>query len=387
MELSVHIENKIKKSLNTVNSNIESSKGLPNKFYTSEEIFEYEKETVFSDNWCGIAFGSDIPDVGDIKALEFLSIPLIVVRTEKEHIQVFENVCRHRGMILVEESVKKKKHIRCPYHNWCYGIDGKLLSTPHVGGIGNHNHEDIKKNDLGLNKIRSHIWNDTIFINISGDASSFDDHFSRLKKRWSDFDQPMFFGGYDSEFSMCLNANWKLAIENYCESYHLPSVHPELNKTSKLSDHYHICESENYSGQGSLLYNQISDKSDVFPDFMDLADQWNNGTEYVALYPNVLMGVHRDQIFSVIVNPLSVTKITERAAFYFSEKLEQRKSMKKLLIKNKNFWKNIFEEDIYVVEGMQKGRNTRMFDGGVFSPSMEIPTHNFHKWIARALLS
>ena len=120
---------------------------------------------------------------------------------------------------------------------------------------------------------------------------------------------------------------------------------------------------------------------------MNLTDQWNNGTEYVALYPNVLMGVHRDQIFSVIVNPLSVTKITERAAFYFSEKLEQRKSMKKLIIKNKNFWKNIFEEDIYVVEGMQKGRNTRMFDGGKFSPSMDIPTHNFHKWIAGALSS
>ena len=387
MELSVHIENKIKKSLNTVNSNIESSNGLPNKFYTSEEIFEYEKETVFSDNWCGIAFGSDIPDVGDIKALEFLSIPLIVVRTEKERIQVFENVCRHRGMILVQKNIKNKKHIRCPYHNWCYGIDGKLLSTPHIGGIGKHSHESVIKNELGLNKVRSHVWNDTIFINITGNALSFDDHFSRLKKRWSDFDQPMFFGGNDSEFSMCLNANWKLAIENYCESYHLPSVHPELNKTSKLIDHYHICESENYSGQGSFLYNQISDKSNVFPDFMNLTKQWNNGTEYVALYPNVLMGVHRDQIFSVIVNPLSATKITERAAFYFSEKLEERKSMKKLIIKNKNFWKNIFEEDISVVEGMQKGRNTRMFDGGKFSPLMDIPTHNFHKWIAHALSS
>ena len=104
----MHIENKIKKSLNTVNSNIESSNGLPNKFYTSKEIFEYEKETVFSNNWCGIAFGSDIPDVGDLKALEFLNIPLIIVRTEKEQIQVFENVCRHRGMILVEENAKKK---------------------------------------------------------------------------------------------------------------------------------------------------------------------------------------------------------------------------------------------------------------------------------------
>ena len=287
----------------------------------------------------------------------------------------------------MEENAKKKKHIRCPYHNWCYGIDGKLVSTPHVGGIGKHSHKGVKKNELGLNKVRSHVWNDTIFIDITGNALSFDDHFSRLKKRWSDFDQPMFFGGNDSGFSMCLNANWKLAIENYCESYHLPSVHPELNKTSKLSDHYHICESENYSGQGSFLYNQISDKSNVFPDFKNLTDQWNNGTEYVALYPNVLMGVHRDQIFSVIVNPLSVTKITERAAFYFSEKLEQKKSMKKLIIKNKNFWKNIFEEDIYVVEGMQKGRNTRMFDGGKFSPSMDIPTHNFHKWIAGALSS
>ena len=53
------------------------------------------KKRLFSNNWCGIAFGSDIPDVGDIKALEFINIPLIIVRTEKEQIHL-ENVCRHR---------------------------------------------------------------------------------------------------------------------------------------------------------------------------------------------------------------------------------------------------------------------------------------------------
>ncbi|HJL93465.1 MAG TPA: aromatic ring-hydroxylating dioxygenase subunit alpha [Woeseiaceae bacterium] len=391
MELDNYVatKNKIssKNSLLSVIEKIEHANGLPNEYYISDKLFESEKHTVIFNNWSGLAFGKDIPHVGDIRPVNFLGLPLLIVRTEKNKINVFENTCRHRGMILLQEDQHFRKNIRCPYHNWCYGLDGSLESTPHVGGIGVHKHKDIKPDLLGLNQIRSYLWKDIIFINISGAAQNFKDNFSKLITRWEDFEKPVIFGGDDSSFSLTLKANWKLAVENYCESYHLPSVHPDLNKTSKLEDHYDICESPKYSGQGSYKYRQLSDdEGNVFPDFEDLSEKWDQGTEYVAIYPNVLMGVHRDLIFSVILNPISVEETTERVAFYYSSVLPSNKKINALKASNHLFWRDVLEEDVFVVEGMQKGRYSNMFDGGKFSPTMDQPTHNFHVWFAKQVL-
>ena len=79
-------------------------------------------------------------------------------------------------------------------------------------------------------------------------------------------------------------------------------------------------------------------------------------------------------------------KTLEQAAFYFADDVKNNDSLINLITQNKLFWKTIFEEDISVVEGMQKGRQGRSFDGGKFSPVMDMATHNFHKWVADELL-
>ena len=55
-------------------------------------------------------------------------------------------------------------------------------------------------------------------------------------------------------------------------------------------------------------------------------------------------------------------------------------------LENAHLWKTVFEEDIFVVEGMHKGRYAKHFDGGFFSPIMDVPTHVFHDWYARKIL-
>jgi phenylpropionate dioxygenase-like ring-hydroxylating dioxygenase large terminal subunit len=109
-----------------------------------------------------------------------------------------------------------------------------------VGGTDTNSHESIKNDELGLFEIRSAVWQDIVFVNISNNAPEFSEYASKVIKRWSEFDKPLFHGGENSSFSLSLDTNWKLAVENYCESYHLPWVHPELNitfvgKTSSLS--------------------------------------------------------------------------------------------------------------------------------------------------------
>ena len=239
--------------LSSVQRSVEQANGLPNAHYIDPQVFSEEAEAVLKCTWAGLAVGADVPNNGDAKPISFLGMPLLLLRDKDGDLRVFENICRHRGMQLVSEAQNIEGAIRCPYHSWCYSTKGKLVSTPHVGGAGQNTHPSIVKDNLGLNEVRSHLWRDVIFINITGDAPEFTEVHRDLIARWSEFDSPMYHGGHDSKFELELMANYKLAVENYCESYHLPWVHPGLNSYSRLEDHYNIVEYGQYSGQGTLV--------------------------------------------------------------------------------------------------------------------------------------
>jgi phenylpropionate dioxygenase-like ring-hydroxylating dioxygenase large terminal subunit len=368
--------------LSSVTQPLNVAKGLPNEHYTDEATFKEERDSVLFANWSAVGFAHDVPNVGDANPIEFLGMPLLMVRDDQDVVRVHQNTCRHRGMILVSEKGNIRGTIRCPYHSWCYGLDGALRSTPHVGGPGQNTHADIKRNELGLIEIRSHIYMGVVFVNISGDAEPFEEVHRDLLARWAEFDKPLFHKP-DSAFSLTVNSNWKLAVENYCESYHLPWVHPGLNLVSRLEDHYHLEEPQKYSGQGSLVYAQLKgDDGAVFPDFEGVGEKWDTASEYIALYPNVLLGVHRDHTYAIILEPKSLEQTHEHVALFYATPQAVDADYDALRSTNAKFWKEVFEEDIFVVEGMQKGRHGQFFDGGKFSPAMDGPTHLFHDWVA-----
>jgi len=165
-----------------------------------------------------LAVTSDVPEIGDAKPIDFLGIPLLLVRDRENNVRVFQNSCRHRGMILVSAPKKIDGAIRCPYHSWCYSTAGKLVSTPHVGGAGHNTHDAINKDELGLTELRSHVWFNTVFISVDGKANPFEKVHETLLDRLAEFDKPMYHGGTDSSFDLEVTTNWKLAVENYCES-------------------------------------------------------------------------------------------------------------------------------------------------------------------------
>jgi choline monooxygenase len=365
--------------LSAVRRPVSEAQGLPNPHYIDPAVFEEEKHAVLFSSWAGLGVTADVPEAGDAVPITFLGMPLLIVRDKNETVRVFQNICRHRGMILVEEPRKIEGAIRCPYHSWCYGTDGRLVSTPHVGGPGQNTHASIDRDLLGLIEVRSHIWRDVIWINIDGKALPFKEENAELIKRWAEFDKPLFHGGADSQFQLKVDCNWKLAVENYCESYHLPWVHPGLNSYSRLEDHYHIEEPDLFSGQGTLVYRQLKGaEGQVFEDFEGVGAKWNEAAEYISAYPNVLLGVHRDHAFAIILIPESEGKTVENIHLYYATP-ETNDAMRAA---NTQQWKLVFEEDIFVVQGMQKGRHAQDFDGGRFSAVMDSPTHCFHAWVA-----
>ena len=363
-----------------VHKPIETAKGLPNAHYIDPNTFDEEKQALLFNQWTGLATAQDVPEAGDAQPITFLGLPLLLLRDKTGEVRVFQNTCRHRGMILVTEARKIEGAIRCPYHSWCYSTEGKLVSTPHVGGPGHNRHKDIARDDLGLIEIRSHVWRDIVWINVNENAAPFETAMASAMERWKEFEAPLYHGGAESKFELHVNCNWKLAVENYCESYHLPWVHPGLNSYSRLEDHYNIEKPGQYSGQGTLVYQQLkSDSGERFPDFANLSKKWDTSAEYLAIYPNVLLGTHRDHAFAIILVPESPEKTVEKIHLYYPTS----DTPEALRIKNADQWKLVFEEDIMVVEGMQKGRHGVAFDGGKFSPVMDGPTHCFHQWAAQ----
>ncbi|MEP4194976.1 MAG: aromatic ring-hydroxylating dioxygenase subunit alpha [Aliishimia sp.] len=368
--------------LSSVRQPIGTANGLPNAHYIDANVHEEENQALLMNEWAGLAVAADVPTPGDAVPLTFLGMPLLLLRDRDGVVRVFQNTCRHRGMILVEEPRKLEGAIRCPYHSWCYSTKGDLVSTPHVGGPGQNQAEGIERSTLGLVEIRSHIWLDVVWVNISGTAAPFEDANADLLTRWAEFDKSLYHGGADSAFSLEVACNWKLAIENYCESYHLPWIHPGLNSYSRLEDHYHIEQSGKFSGQGTLVYRQMTDKdAPAFQDFDGLSDKWDTAAEYVSFYPNVLLGVHRDHTFVIILVPQDTGHTVENVHIYYAHP----DTSDDMRTKNTELWKGVFREDIFVVEGMQRGRHAPLFDGGRFSPVMDGPTHMFHDWVAQRM--
>ena len=381
------------KKIKAVDKPIEAANGLPNECYTSDDYLAYEKERIFSNKWTVIGVASSIPNPGDAKPYNLLGIPLILIRDKNNKVRVFHNVCSHRGFKLLDEKCSLRNVIRCPYHYWSYDFEGNLVSTPHIGGLNKHQSEKFDKSKSNLKEVKTKVWMDIVFVNINSNEIDFDEYIKPLEQRWSNFINKEDYGlivhsndyGY---FNLEVNSNWKFAIENYCESYHLPTIHPELNKVSDINDHYHIQGLPNrFAGQGSKKYEQPIQGNKKFNTFPNWKKNMLKNSEYIALFPNVMIGLHIDHFYVFWLEPLSINKTKEHMQIYYvGNESANGDELKKLRKENARFWKDVMLEDVSAIEGMQKGRCSPIYNGGNFSPIMDQPTHQFHKWVANNLI-
>ena len=382
-----------KKKLDLVNKPIHKAHGLPNECYTSKEYTLIERKKIFEDKWVVIGVASSLPNIGDIKPLDLLGLPLLIVRNKKNKIKVFHNVCSHRGVKLVSEIGKNKNVIRCPYHSWSYNFDGNLIATPHIGGMNKHKASSFNNSDNNLREIRTCVWLDLIIININNNEISFENYIKPLSNRWAKFwplkDRKLIKHSKDfGYFQLTAKCNWKFAIENYCESYHLPWVHPGLNSYSKIDDHYHIQGLPNrFAGQGTEVYNPRLKGNKKFPCFPNWPKKKEKIAEYIALFPNVMLGIHKDHFYAYWLEPVNHEHTIEHMELYYvGENAANSKKFQSLRKQNHKLWKDIQKEDVDIIQRMQIGRNSPSYNGGNFSPVMDNPTHHFHKWVATNII-
>ncbi len=375
-----------------INLPIAAAIGLPNALYTSDQGFIDDRDKVMAPSWACIGFVDDLPEPNFVFPVDFMGLPLLITRDNNNDIRVFHNVCSHRGMHLADVPCRTNGLVRCPYHSWTYQLDGQLRGTPHVGGFGVHEHDDFDKSASNLRAIRCEVWLGCVFVNLSGTADDFLHYVAPLTRQFDELctlnERERFISNSNAgRTQLTVKSNWKLAVENYLESYHLPTVHPELNRISPLQEHFSLDYFDQGAGQGSSNYQRLNIDDVELPRLAGWPEEQMNKALYPTLYPNTLIGIHADHLFIMMLQPINKDETVEhvRISYVGEEALSDTYSgHHDAMLSN---WSNVFSEDIFAVERMQKGRSSPGYTGGKFAPSMDEPTVHFHRWIAQRLLN
>jgi choline monooxygenase len=360
----------------------EEGSGLPNACYTSADWLKAENERLFARTWMLAGFCHDVSKKGDVCPVELAGMPLLVLRDNDDQIQVFHNVCRHRGAVIVPEKCSGQRILTCPYHAWAYGLDGKLRSRPHFFGGDKHD-TDPGPDAPSLVPVRHAVWHDLIFVNISGDAVPFEEHWEPFSRRTKDYDFSALRYARTLEFDV--KGNWKLILENFFDAYHVPSVHPKLEEFAPIHTRigtqvegpwFHntnpISEPQEGRGQGMPFYPGL--------DAVGQRTEW-----YFHLFPTTLFEIWPDQLAVFQLHALEPGRTIEKIHMYFIGEGATEQQYEPNRQGVYDMWDELNTEDFKIVENMQMARSSPAFDGGALSPFWDPATQHFAKLMAQGM--
>lgn len=362
---------------------VEDGCGLPNVAYTDRSYHDFEQRTVFRNAWVFAAFAHRLPSVGDVLPVEVAGQPVVIVRGGDGRLRAFHNVCRHRGAKLVDEFQAGRKALVCPNHSWSYSLTGRLLARPHFFGGGKHdvNRADGHRSDLA--RIRCETWHDWVFVNVGGGAAPFDEYVAFVEERLRGYDLAAleFAGRMDFE----VRANWKLAVENFIDPYHVFSCHPWLDSFVGMTERSPPGFREHVLYCGYEFKKTDPARGEGLPYFPGLPEDKKRRGDWYVLFPNFAFEIFPDQVVAFIAAPRAPDRCLETIALYFvgeGARGARYRDARERVTRN---WRELNHEDIGVIERMQAGRASEGFDGGVLSPYWDPVQQQFSRLVVDAM--
>jgi Rieske 2Fe-2S family protein len=191
--------------------------------YFDQDFYRMEVEQLWPRVWQMACRLEEIPEAGDFVEYEILDQSVIVVRTDDRGVRAFDNACRHRGVRVIEGQGTCQSGFTCPFHGWCYGLDGKNTFVPKARTFAEHN---LQAGDVDLRSVRCELWGGCAWINLDDDAPPLRqciEPFATILDAWK-------VESLRTEwwYAWRLPVNWKLAEEAFLEQYHVVETHPQL---------------------------------------------------------------------------------------------------------------------------------------------------------------
>jgi phenylpropionate dioxygenase-like ring-hydroxylating dioxygenase large terminal subunit len=191
--------------------------------YYDRDFYQMEVEMLWPRVWQMACRLEEIPQPRDFVEYEFLDQSIIVLRTDDTGVKAFQNACRHRGVRVVEGRGRCETGFTCPFHGWCYGVDGKNTFVPRARTFAEHN---LQPDDINLTPVRCEVWGGCAWINLDDDAPPLRqciEPFATIHDAWKVESLRT-----EQWFACRLPVNWKLAEEAFVEQYHVAETHPQL---------------------------------------------------------------------------------------------------------------------------------------------------------------
>jgi choline monooxygenase len=349
-----------------IDADIASAWSLPSRFYTDPKIFEEEKEKVFRRTWQVVGHRHQLEKPGDYFTTELLGEPLLLVRDSKGESRGFFNVCRHRAGPPAE-GCGSRRLFRCGYHGWTYDLEGKLISAPEFENV-----QSFDPASFTLASVRAEEWFNLIFVNFDPDAKPLGESLGEMPKQAERFDFPEMKLFERRTYDM--KCNWKTYVDNYLEGYHLPSVHPGLNRELDYSA-YTVEPYAQYVRQFSPIRG--AQAGDASPRRYQEARE-DLTTDYFWAFPNWMLNCYPDNVSLNIVLPLE----TERSLAIFEWYLREKDLGGAAGKASVEFSDQIQIEDVAICEVVQKNLRSRSYERGRYSVKQEKGVHAFHRMYA-----
>ena len=195
---------------------------LEQKFYTDPEYYKQDLENIFYKDWLFVGHDCELPKTGSYMTVQIGAYPVVIVRDTQGGIRAFHNSCRHRGSRICAAEKGTAAKLVCPYHQWTYELDGRLLFARQVG-------PDFKPAEYGLKPVHCETVAGYIYICVADEAPDFAAFRNLVEPYLAPHNIKDAKVAFES--SIIEKGNWKLVWENNRECYHCAANHPELCRT------------------------------------------------------------------------------------------------------------------------------------------------------------
>ncbi len=344
---------------------LEDARALPSQCYTDAAYWQVDRETILASQWQYVGPASSVENPGQVLCTELLGKPIIVSRTPEHKLLAFYNVCRHRGGPLVRESGQYRR-LQCAYHGWTYALDGRLIGAPHMQAA-----RGFDPNQCSLRQLSAQVWEGMLFVAQNPPEFDVDAIMAGINERILPMRlREMTFVRRDEYSVRC---NWKIYIDNYLEGYHVPFVHPGLNK---------VLDFANYKTE--LAQHYSLQHSPVRPGDNPYSNQGGHAYYYFVL-PNIMFNILPGRLQVNAVLPIDIDHCRVIFDYYYSGKDDATRIAQAQA--DLAFSDDVQKEDIAICEILQKNMRAGVYEAGRLSPTFESALHHFQNSLKLLYLS
>ena len=351
-----------------IDPDIRVARTLPARVYSDPDLFRAQRDRVFARTWQYAGHDDLVKVAGQVYPFTLLpgalDEPLVLTRDQNDRLHCLSNVCTHRGTLVVE-GAGHEPQLRCRYHGRRFTLDGRFHSMPEFEGT-----KDFPSPADDLPQVGLGTWERFLMVSLTP-AMTFEEAVAPMRARLAGlpFDALVYDAAGARDY--LVNANWALYVDNYLEGFHIPYVHSSLSATLDYGEY--AVELDRY-----LVLQLGIAKSDQ-ADFALPRSHRDHGRPIAAYYfwifPTTMFNVYPWGVSVNVVTPLAVDRT--RVSFLPFVWDEARRE-----IGAGAGLDRVEREDEAIVEAVQRGVRSRLYERGRYSATREGGVHHFHRLLA-----